>query len=153
MNMTLPTITDVLPHRNAMLLLEKIISHDASRIVVQARPDANAWYADSNGNMPAYVGIELMAQAVAAWVGMSAHAAGLPVRQGVLLGTRRYQPSCSVLVAGEALQVVAEVAYRDESGMGSLVCQINREGQTLVEATISVFEPQDFEQFLQESSQ
>lgn len=153
MTMTLPAISDVLPHRNAMLLLEKIISHDASRIVVQARPDANAWYADSNGNMPAYVGIELMAQAVAAWVGISAHADGLPVRQGVLLGTRRYQPSCSVFRAGEALQVVAEVAYRDESGMGSFICQIQREEQTLVEATISVFEPQDFEQFLQESSQ
>lgn len=150
--MMLPAITEVLPHRGGMLLLEALLRYDSEGLTASATPDAAAWYADADGNMPAYIGIELMAQAVAAWVGLTARQAGQPVKQGVLLGTRRYQPACAAFAAGRPLRVSASPVYRDESGMGSFLCRIDCGEDRLAEATVNVFEPEDFALFLQESS-
>lgn len=149
--MPLPLLTDILPHRHGMLLLDGISHFDREHIVALATPRSDAWYADAQGNMPAYVGIELMAQAVAGWVGLTAHQTQQPVKQGVLLGTRRYQPVSPVFAAGQTLQVWAQPAYRDAAGMGSFQCRIECQGHVLVQATVNVFEPPDFALFLEES--
>ncbi len=147
--MTFPAIADILPHRAGMLLLDAVTAHDAAGVAACATPRADAWYADEGGAMPGYLGIELMAQAVAAWVGLTARAAGKPVKQGVLLGTRRYHGHAPRFAAGQPLTVTASPVYRDESGMGSFACAVHAGERLLAEATINVYEPEDFAVFLQ----
>ncbi len=143
-------IEDVIPHREGMLLLDRLTHHDAASVIAQAEVRSERWYADAEGNMPGWVGIELMAQAVAAWVGMTARAAGLPVRQGVLLGTRKYACETPAFPQGACLTVTARPAFRDEDGMGVFDCDIALEGRQLASASINVFEPLDFAAFLAE---
>ena len=87
----LPPIEDLLPHRGTMLLLDRMISCDAENACAEYCPVSNAWYSDKDGDMPAWIGIELMAQTIAAQTTLIKVAEGAPPKQGVLLGSRRYQ--------------------------------------------------------------
>ncbi len=143
-------MAELLPHRAGMLLLNGVSRFDSNEIVVRATSSAQAWYADSDGGMPAWIGIELMAQAVAAWVGLRARSAGVPVKPGVLLGCRRYLSEHAAFAADCDLSIVARPVYRDESGMGSFECEIWTDERKVVSATINVFEPEDFAVFLEQ---
>ncbi len=142
----LPSIEDLLPHRGTMLLLDSLLATDEHHACAQARTDANAWYTDASGAMPAWIGIELMAQTIAAHVGWSKSRAGLPPKQGVLLGTRAYRSHVSAFSG--ALRVEARVAFRDDSGLGAYDCSIVSSDQVVATATVKVFEPDDFQTFL-----
>lgn len=150
MNTVCCPVSELLPHRAGMLLIDSVSRFDRSEIVVRASSSAQAWYADSDGGMPAWIGIELMAQAVAAWVGLCAREAGVAIKPGVLLGCRHYLSQSARFGAGVELSIVARPIYRDENGMGSFECEILADGRAVVDATINVFEPEDFTVFLQQ---
>jgi predicted hotdog family 3-hydroxylacyl-ACP dehydratase len=146
--MTLPPIEALLPHRGTMLLLDRVLAFSAQDIAAECTPRRDAWYADARGNMPAWIGIELMAQAIAAHVGLVKRSEGKPVSPGVLLGTRRFEPAHSAFPAGQPLRVHAAISFRDESGLAAYDCRIEAAGEKLIEATLKVFEPADFQAFL-----
>ena len=147
----LPDIEEVLQHRGNMRLIDQLIEFNNESIVVEYLPRSDAWYAGDQGKMPAWIGIELMAQAVAAHVGMLKRSAELPQKNGALVGTRRYSSTASSFAAGIALQIQATVVYQDASGLGAYDCSIHCNGNALANATLKVFEPDDFQTFLQES--
>ena len=143
-----PAIEEILSHRGAMLLLDRITEAGAERLCAQAQPRADAWYADSNGNMPAYITIELMAQAIAAFVGFEHRRAGRPPKIGFLLGTRNFSCTVPAIAPGTVLDVVANLAYREPEGLGAFDCYIMVGGARVAEATIKVYEPDDPTRFL-----
>jgi len=149
--MTLPPIADLLPHRGTMLLLDRVLAFDAESASAECTPRRDAWYADTNGDMPAWIGIELMAQTVAAQIGLHKRSAGEPPKHGVLLGTRRYAATRPAFAAGEALLIRAVLAYRDASGLGAYDCSILAGGAEIASATLKIFEPDDFKTFQQAS--
>ena len=67
-----------------------VVESDDTTLVAHTVVRDDAWYADTEGRMPAWIGLELMAQAIAAHVGLLSMRAGEPMRPGVLLGSRRY---------------------------------------------------------------
>lgn len=148
MKQDIPLIQEILPHRGTMLLLEGVQSWDNGSATANARVDPRAWYAGTGGEMPSWLGIELMAQTIAAHVGLSARARREPIRQGVLLGTRAYQARIPCFPSGASLTVTANLAFRDDSGLGAYDCGIALNGQDVATATIKVFEPEDFAAFL-----
>jgi predicted hotdog family 3-hydroxylacyl-ACP dehydratase len=132
------------------LWLERLVhaGSEAVEATLTVRPDA--WYAEPDG-MPAWLGLELMAQAIAAHVGMRGWLAGKPPKPGVLLGCRAYEAKGAAFALGAALRVVARVAYRDESGFGAYDCVIRTAERELASATLKVYEPDDFERFLRDA--
>lgn len=135
-----PAITELLLHRGPMLLVEEVLEADVEQVVVSARVDADAWYAEAGGAMPAWVGIELMAQAIAAYSGLQARAQGQSPRIGYLLGTRAYRAKFAHFPAPARLVVSARCAFRDQSGLGAFDCELRHQGEVLAEATLKVFE-------------
>jgi len=82
----LPAIEALLPHQAPMLLLDHICTVDASQVRCETRVGPrHALLLDGEGNLPAWAGIELMAQTIAAWAGMQGRLRGEPVRIGMLL--------------------------------------------------------------------
>jgi len=144
---SLPPIEEVLPHRGIMLLVERVVAWDAEHASVAATARREAWYAE-DGAMPCWIGIELMAQAIAAHVGLIARSQGRPPQRGVLLGTRQFRSSRAHFPAERELIVTARVSYRDESGLGSYDTTIDLEGAAVATANVTVYEPPDFEAFL-----
>lgn len=148
-----PPIEALLPHRGNMLLLQRLLAADDESATCEAIPDAKAWYADVDGAMPSWIGIELMAQSIAAHVTLIARRSGNPPRPGVLLGTRAYKTEVSRFPAGKALQITARLSYRDASGLGAYDCLIaDDQGTTLATAAVTVYEPEDFKRFIHEQA-
>jgi predicted hotdog family 3-hydroxylacyl-ACP dehydratase len=145
-------IEEVLPQRGSMRLLESVESWRPEGIVARTRCEPGAWYADATGAMPAWIGIELMAQAIAAHVNLVSRAPGGAARRGVLLGTRSYTADSRRLCAGARLTVYADLVFRDQSGLGAYDCHIRDADGDLAKATVKVFEPDDFEQFVRSAS-
>lgn len=143
-----PAIEELLPHRASMLLIDKVIDRDSNSVRCLATPCADAWYADNAGAMPAWIGIELMAQTIAVQVALNKRAQGLPMRPGALLGSRNYTATHPSFAAGQPLTIEASMEFSDDSGLGAYQCHITAASETLASATLKVFEPDNFSQFL-----
>jgi len=148
----LPPIETLLPHRGTMLLLDAVMDWDADSATATARVQADSWYAADTGAMPSWIGIELMAQTIAAHVGLSARSQGRLSKPGILLGTRAYQATMSHFPAGALLRVKASLIFRDASGLGAYNCVIMLDDNPVATATIKVYEPEDFNAFLMQTS-
>ena len=96
-----------------------------------------------------HVGIELMAQAIAAHVSVTAWSRGEPPKKGVLLGARAYRATQPYFAVGSELIIKATRAFSDETGMGAYDCTI----ENAAKARILVFEPPDFEAFIRSQKQ
>lgn len=148
-------IESILPHRGTMLLLAGVEAWDDETLTALAHVDPAAWYADAAGNMPAWIGIELMAQAIAAHVGLLSTRDGKPARPGVLLGSRKYEASVPAFAQGQPLRVQARELLRGAEGHGAYECTISAtisaDVQTLAKAIIKVYQPTDFQAFIEGS--
>jgi predicted hotdog family 3-hydroxylacyl-ACP dehydratase len=150
------SIETILPHRGTMLLLDGVSACTDETLSAYASVHADAWYADADGAMPAWIGIELMAQAIAAHVALLAMRAGGQARPGVLLGSRRYEAHVPVFARGARLRIEAKELLRGEEGHGAYECSIhhdhehdqNRGSVCFAEAVIKVYQPADFQSFI-----
>jgi predicted hotdog family 3-hydroxylacyl-ACP dehydratase len=147
-----PPIESIIPHRGTMLLIDSVVACSGESLTACATVRADAWYADAQGAMPAWIGIEVMAQAIAAHVGLMAMRDGSPARPGVLLGTRRYQAMRPAFASGAPLYVTVNELLRGAEGHGAYGCTIGQDGVLCAEATVKVFQPRDFQTFIEETS-
>ncbi|CAG4889605.1 hypothetical protein LMG31841_00845 [Paraburkholderia saeva] len=144
-------IETILPHRGTMLLVDAVLTCTDKTLTASAHVESGAWYADADGAMPAWIGIELMAQAIAAHVALLAMRAGGRARPGVLLGSRSYHALVPTYPAGARLTIEAEELLRSEEGHGAYECTIDHDGVRYAEAVIKVFQPTDFQSFIEGS--
>lgn len=144
-------IESILPHRGTMLLLEAVEAWDDESLTATAHVDPAAWYADADGNMPAWIGIELMAQAIAAHVGLLSMRHGQPARPGVLLGSRKVEAHVPAFARGKPLRIEAHELLRGAEGHGAYECTIRSHGRALANAVIKVYQPTDFQAFIEGS--
>ena len=150
--MSFPDIRELVPHSGAMVLLDRVLSADAENLCAEVAIHAGSVFHDAtSAGVGSWVGIEYMAQAIAAHAGYLARLAGAPVKIGFLLGARRYEAQVPLFVDGSVLQVHVQQALQGENGLGAFECRIEMAGAVLAQATITVFQPEDAKQFLQES--
>lgn len=135
-------IEQLLPHAGEMILLDALLEHGADHVRCSRRVPASGLFHDGDGSLPAWMGVELMAQAVAAWAGCTAKVANEPVRLGFLLGTRQYTCNVAAFAPGVTLTVTAQREFHDASGMGVFACTIAAP-DVLAQARLTVFSPPD----------
>jgi predicted hotdog family 3-hydroxylacyl-ACP dehydratase len=146
----IPPIEKLLPHRGTMLLLDRAIEFDGETAVAEYTPRQSEWYSDGAGNMPAWIGIELMAQTVAVHVALTKIQLGLTPRMGALLGARSYRSAVTCFVAGRPLRIRVQLVFADaDSGLGAYGATIEQDGETLANSALKVYEPENFELYLQ----
>jgi predicted hotdog family 3-hydroxylacyl-ACP dehydratase len=150
-NEIFPPIDTILPHRGTMLLIDGVSACSDVALTAHAAVRGGAWYADGNGAMPAWIGIELMAQTVAAHIALLAMRAGGHARPGVLLGTRSYKAHVSAFARDAQLTIGAHEVLRSEEGHSAYECTIDHDGARCAEAVIKVFQPGDFQTFIEGS--
>lgn len=136
-----------LPHAAPMALVERIVSHDARRVVGESTVRADNPFVDEAG-LPAWVGVEYMAQTVAAHAGLQAAADGRAPRRGVLIGTRRMHWDRPAYPVGTCLRLHAEHVAGGDTGLLSFDCEIRIDEAVVSQCRINVFQPDDAEQFL-----
>lgn len=140
-------IADIVPHAGKMCLLDKAIDGDAESLNCELTiKDDGLFFV--HGGVDAWVGIEYMAQAVAAWAGWRARLRGETPKIGFLLGSRRYECARPRFALGDNLQVGVHRQFQADNGIGQFDCQIVIDGQTVARATLTVFEPTSADDFL-----
>ncbi len=149
------TFESVVPHTGTMVLLDQVDHWDDEQLQASVTIRADAPFVDALG-MPAWVGIELMAQTIAAFGGCRARRADQPVKIGFLVGSRRYSVSQPYFPVGAQLQVKVKEIVSGEQGLSVFECSLQGRLQGMAEqsaisasANINVFQPADPEQFLQ----
>lgn len=142
-------IEALLPHRGTMLLLDCVSEATHDTVTAWAQVRSHAWYANAQGAMPAWIGIELMSQAIAAHVSIALARLHKPPRPGVLLGTRCYDARVSAFASGAQLRIDAREVLRDEqAGYGAYECTISHAGELYAQAVVKAFQPADFQAFI-----
>lgn len=134
-------ITPFVPHQRSMCLLDSILSVDAESLRAQVSPHPGDLFATTQG-IPGWVGLEWMAQAVAAWAGVQEAAAGRSPLVGFLLGSRRYKCNLEFFDFEAPVLVDIHQDFRADNGLAAFQCQIlDQHEQPLASATLNVFQP------------
>ncbi len=125
--MTVPEydIADLVPHADGMILLDRILAADAKSLTAQVLVRNDGIFSDDDGAVSVAVGVEYMAQTIAAFAGARAHAAHRDVRLGLLLGVRGYRAPFSHFFPGQRLTVTARCIVESPNGLGVFDCEIN----------------------------
>lgn len=140
-------ISALVPHRGPMLLVDRLLEDDAERIRVEAVIKPDQLFLTPEG-MPAWVGLELMAQTVASWAGLRSLERNEPVRLGFLLGTRRYECSRPFFPLGAHLEIEARQELVAANGLAVFACQIFLGDEVIATAQLNAFQPPDVDEYL-----
>lgn len=148
------SLQQLLPHQPPMVLLSEFVDADANTAVCRVNIHTDSPFYDSQAQgVPVYVGIEYMAQTVAAYSGAHGQRLGNAPKVGFLLGTRKYQPQVTHFNHGHQLEVRVKKVIEDSSGLSVFTCQIIdlESSQLVVQAKLNVFQPDDAATWLQEN--
>jgi predicted hotdog family 3-hydroxylacyl-ACP dehydratase len=111
----------------------------------------NLFYSESLQGLPAHVGMELMAQSIAAVAGYQHKAAGGEIKLGFLLGSRKYQCDVASFKLGERYDVFVEELHVESSGLSVFECDIRHGDKVIAQARLNVYQPPDENAFIEEN--
>lgn len=135
-------ISELVPHSGAMSLVDEVLDTDGQtlRCALTVRDDGLFNDPELGGAVPGWVGVEYMAQAVAAHIGVFRRLAGAAPRMGFLLGTRQYECNVASFQPGARLQLAVTQLMVSDLGLGTYDCRLEGEG-VLATANIIGFMP------------
>ena len=140
-------LQDLLPHGPGFRLLDRLVGYEADSVTceVTIRPDSR--FCDGRG-VPAWVGIEYMAQAFGAFTGMAHLQHGRQVQLEMLLGTRAYDATVDAFPVGSTLTVQVRQLFWDPDGVCAFACEVRDGERVLARSEVKGFDPVDLEPFL-----
>ena len=138
---------EFLLHRKPMLLVDKLVDIGPDYAVCEWKiQPGDAFWVPGLG-VPAYIGIEYMAQCVAVHAGAWEKARGFPPPVGMLLGSRHFKSSVEYFEEGRIYRGRCEELISGSSGVAVFVCNITCEEQVIVDARLSVWQLKRGEEF------
>ena len=142
-------IESLIPHRDPMILVHRVEERGDDFLVASVDLSRPTRFTDADGLVPAYVGLEYMAQTISAYMGAQARDRGLPVKLGFLLGCRKYSASQSHFPKNETVRVKIRVTLMDAE-FGVFDCTIFTADNTeLASAQLKAVQPDDLSLFLE----
>ena len=134
------SIAELVPHAGSMLLIGDVLEHSPERTRCRVDVARSALFRRDDGRVPAWVGLEYMAQCVAAHGGLVSRGLGESPRPGLFLGTRRTVFRVESFAPEEELRVTAR-HLRGDLGLVSFACTLERPGaaEPAAEGNVSVY--------------
>jgi predicted hotdog family 3-hydroxylacyl-ACP dehydratase len=135
-----PPVGELIPHARGMLLLARVLEHGPEHAVCTAMPVASELFRDAAGQVPAWVGLEYLAQCVAVYGALAARAEGRPPRMGPFIGGRRLALRVSHFEPEQVLRVTVR-HLRGERGLIAFqgLIQAGEKEEPLVEGRLHVY--------------
>ncbi len=131
-------IDALVPHSGKMSLLNKVLDYDETSLRAQVVVRQDGLF-DRGQEIPSWLGIEYMAQTIAAFTGVEDQLAGRPVRSGFLLGTRRYESDQPYFKVGEMLTIKVTKLMQDQA-LAVFECTLSGDG-VQASAKLNVYQP------------
>lgn len=145
------SVEQVVPHSGKMSLLDSIDAYGEDWLEASATIHPENLFLQ-NGGVPSWVGIEYMAQTVAAYGGTVARLASDDVQIGFLLGTRRYEIDTPSFDLGTRLFMRVQHLMSSESGLGAFECSIHgtQRGRAFSStANLNIYQPKNIDEILE----
>ena len=135
-----PDLSELMPHSGRMRLLSHVVEHRAERTVCAVDVAQSDLFHDADGGVPAWVGLEYMAQCVAAHSGLVTRHRGGPPQRGLFLGTRSTEFFVDRFEPGQTLRV-SSTHLRGEQTLVWFDCSIEdaKQGALLARGRLSVY--------------
>lgn len=145
------SVDELVPHSGQMSLLSDITGYGEDWLSAVVDISSSSMFADDKG-VPAWVGLEYMAQAIGAFAGLQERQKGEEPKVGFLLGTRKFSIDVAYFSLGSRIQVKVTKNMQAENGLCAFDCELSGEGFTS-EASLNIFQPDDANQFLRDAKQ
>ncbi|MBN2804965.1 MAG: 3-hydroxydecanoyl-ACP dehydratase [Deltaproteobacteria bacterium] len=132
---------DLLYHEPPMVLIDRVFEIYKDGVSCEVDICESSVFADENG-VPAYVGIEYMAQTIGVFDGIIRKQSGCTPEIGFLLGTRRIEFFCERFNLGQTLKVTALRSWDGEKVV-QFECKIEEIDslKMLAKASLTVYSP------------
>jgi predicted hotdog family 3-hydroxylacyl-ACP dehydratase len=131
-------VDELVLHAAPMLLLDRIVEATADTLEAEASIDKESPLCEGETELPAWWGIEYMAQSIAALAGLRERVAGNDVPVGFLTGCRKFNCNKSGIPLGTVFRIhIIELVSLDKS-LGAFDCRIDSE-EFCAEARITVY--------------
>ena len=155
-NIAMPAVADLVPHAAPMLLIDRVCDAGPNHLLAEVKIDKTVMFYEKDRGVPTYVGIEHIAQAVAAYAGWRGRQSAPDTAPaiGYLLGTRKMTLTRDWFETGSQLHVYVENIFEDGE-MGVFKGEIsvvsgdqnanenNEDTALIVSAQINVYQPGD----------
>ncbi|HUQ53143.1 MAG TPA: 3-hydroxylacyl-ACP dehydratase [Gammaproteobacteria bacterium] len=138
MNSAAIPIGELLPHGPEMTLIERLVEYSAQRSVATVTITPRSRFVEPGG-VPSWVGIEYMAQTIAAHAGYEARLRGEPPAIGFLLGTRAYRSDVAAFALGAKLTITVEPLVTDAK-LAAFQCSIATQ-RVVATAVVNTYQP------------
>ena len=132
-----------------MILLDRLLTSVDTESTCEVTIGPWSLFLEPSG-IPSYVGIEYMAQAIAAHGGYKSYQAGEPIELGFLLGTSRWHSWCRFFEIGQTLHIYVRHIWGDHQFMRFYCTITDALTMTLLqEGDVNVLKPKEALSYLQ----
>jgi predicted hotdog family 3-hydroxylacyl-ACP dehydratase len=144
------SVAELVPHSGKMSLLTAILDYGDDWLEAEVEITRDSMFADAHG-VPAWIGVEYLAQTIAAYSGLQERLKGGKPKIGFLLGTRKYLCNAERFAIGQKLRLKVTPEVEGANGLNVFNCDLQGQG-THASALINVFQPEDADAFLREAT-
>lgn len=132
----------VLPHRGAMSMLSRVVCHAEAETVCAIEIAEQELFRDEDGGVPIWIGVEYMAQCIAAHAGLLEGGVA-PPRIGYLASIRGLRFHCDRFGPTQRLEASVRLVWGGPEGLSAFACTLRDAdtGASMADARISCFVP------------
>ena len=133
-------ILELIPHREPMLLINRLVSVSAKRSEALVTIDTDTPFVSEHG-VPSWIGLEYMGQTAALIAGFQEREGLCEPQLGFLMGSRKYHCEVEYFALHQPLRVICEEGALVGSSLANFNCTIQHADteQLLAVASLSVF--------------
>lgn len=128
------SVSELVPHKGKMFLLDRIRDYDLERNSITTEIDIardNLFYEDELGGVPVWIAFEYMAQSVSALSGIHGRAKGEKPKNGFIMSVSAFNANIPVFKVGEKVVVNVLEKTRNDNA-------VTFEGSAAVNGTLAV---------------
>ena len=110
-------VADLVPHSGEIVLLDQVLEVTEASLRASTTVRADGLFNVNDHDVPAFIGVEYMAQSIAAWAGWHGQRAGGAIKPGLLLGVREFSSNQANFVVGDTVQISVDRVLEMENGL------------------------------------
>ena len=147
------TIDQLVPHSGRMSLLEQLLGYGDEHLEAGLTIHNDTVFVTEQG-VPAWIGIEYLAQAIGAFAGLQERLNGGEPKIGFLVGTRKYDCNVEWFPKGAELRIRAEREMIADNGLSVFQCELtgrlpeDTEPSIHASARLNVYQPDDVAEYM-----
>ena len=133
-------ISALLPHGREMIMVDDVLEVCETHIITISHIRADNPFL-SQGALPSYALIEIMAQSLGVWRGIGDEQSG--GKLGFVLGARGFKIYRPLIQAGETIHTKVSISMQDDSGVGIYECESGNEAGLFATGKLTALNPNE----------